>query len=294
MLNKIRYLMSLGVAGGTTLILDRLLKRKAKQFQHLFPQISGIGIEFGGPSRVFMKNGYCPVYDYATCVDNVNFASSNAWHRKTNKGNNFIYSANKSPGKQYICDAGDLQEIPDSSYDFVLSSHMLEHSANPLRLLVEWKRVLRPDGVLLLVLPHKDKTFDHRRPLTAKEHFFDDYQSNRQESDRTHLGEILEKHDLSRDKSQMSLKAFTQWINNNFENRGAHHHVFNSINAAQLIDMAGLKIMKIEPRRPFDIFIYATNITGCKPVSNDAYLSNLPKYLSESPFHSDRSTGLKL
>jgi SAM-dependent methyltransferase len=293
MIKRLQYLMTLGVASSATLILDRLFKRKSEQFRRLFPQIVGTGIEIGGPSRVFMRNGYCPVYEHALRVDNVNFASNTAWHGEVNKGGNFVYSASRAPGKQYICNAGDLKEIPDTSYDFVLSSHMLEHSANPLKLLFEWKRVLKPDGVMLLVLPHKDKTFDHRRALTTKEHFLEDYNRDTQENDQTHLAEIIEKHDLSRDRSQISLEAFQQWIKHNFENRGAHHHVFNSINVAQLMDMAGLKITKIEPRLPFDIFIYAMNAATFESGDNDVFLSSLSTYLSKSPFDSDRNVRLK-
>jgi SAM-dependent methyltransferase len=288
MTKRLQYLMTLGVASSITLILDRLLKRQSKQMEHLLPQIAGLGIEFGGPSRVFMTNGYCPVYEHALRVDNVNFASNTAWHGEMNRGSNFVYSKNKVAGIQYICDAGELRHIADATYDFVLSSHMLEHSANPLKLLFEWKRVLKPDGVMLLVLPHKDNTFDHRRTLTTKEHFLDDYQNDCRENDRTHLPEIIEKHDLTRDKSQTSLEVFKHWINNNFENRGAHHHVFNSINATRLIDLAGLKITKIEPRRPFNIFIYAARPATSEPVSNDAFFSKLSTYLSNSPFKSDR------
>jgi len=38
----------------------------------------------------------------------------------------FKYFPKKLPGTQYILDAADLSEIPDASYDFLLSSHMLD------------------------------------------------------------------------------------------------------------------------------------------------------------------------
>ncbi len=45
-------------------------------------------------------------------------------------------------------------KAPDGSQDFVFSSHCLEHLANWQGALLEWRRVLKPGGVLYLYLPH--------------------------------------------------------------------------------------------------------------------------------------------
>lgn len=42
----------------------------------------------------------------------------------------------------------------DNSQDFVFSSHCLEHIADWRAALDEWSRVLRPNGILYLYLPH--------------------------------------------------------------------------------------------------------------------------------------------
>ena len=42
----------------------------------------------------------------------------------------------------------------DGSQDFVFSSHCLEHLENWREALLEWRRVLKPGGVLYLYLPH--------------------------------------------------------------------------------------------------------------------------------------------
>ena len=49
-------------------------------------------------------------------------------------------------------DAGSLT-FPDSSFDRVIAAHVLEHLAQPHRVIREWVRVLKPGGVLSLVLP---------------------------------------------------------------------------------------------------------------------------------------------
>jgi SAM-dependent methyltransferase len=53
-------------------------------------------------------------------------------------------------------DAHLLHGLDDASYDFVYSSHLLEHLPNVELALSNWWRVLKPGGYLLLYLPHRD------------------------------------------------------------------------------------------------------------------------------------------
>ena len=57
-------------------------------------------------------------------------------------------------------------ELPldDDSYDFVLASHVIEHIPDPIAALKEWARVAR--RYIVLVVPHRDRTFDRDRDLT--------------------------------------------------------------------------------------------------------------------------------
>ena len=71
-------------------------------------------------------------------------------------------------------------------------SHCIEHIANPLKAISEWKRILKDNGLILLIVPHKDKTFDHNRPITSLSHLIEDMKTDVQEDDSTHLPEILE------------------------------------------------------------------------------------------------------
>jgi ubiquinone/menaquinone biosynthesis C-methylase UbiE len=42
---------------------------------------------------------------------------------------------------------------PDHSFDRLIATHVLEHLPNPVEVLKEWNRVVRPDGVISIVLP---------------------------------------------------------------------------------------------------------------------------------------------
>jgi predicted SAM-dependent methyltransferase len=50
-------------------------------------------------------------------------------------------------------DATLMEGVPDNSYDFVYSSHCLEHLKNPYAALRRWIAILKPGGYLYFVVP---------------------------------------------------------------------------------------------------------------------------------------------
>lgn len=63
---------------------------------------------------------------------------------------------------------GDAMDLPGESWDFIFSSHCLEHLPNYVGALEHWRSKLRPDGVLFLYLPHPDMRY--WRPETCRKH----------------------------------------------------------------------------------------------------------------------------
>lgn len=68
-------------------------------------------------------------------------------------------------------------ELPleDKSFDFVLASHVIEHIPDPIAALEEWARVAR--RYIVLVVPHRDRTFDRDRPLTPLSELIERHES---------------------------------------------------------------------------------------------------------------------
>jgi len=63
---------------------------------------------------------------------------------------------------------GDAMNLPEGIFDFIASSHCLEHLADPVAALEHWRSRLRPGGVLMLYLPHPDQKY--WRPSNCKKH----------------------------------------------------------------------------------------------------------------------------
>jgi SAM-dependent methyltransferase len=221
---------------------------------HCFPAraanyrpLVGTGLEVGGPSAVFQKRGLWPAYPFAERIDNCTFHHQTVWG--TSDGTFKV-----GRGKHYIAEGGAIP-VPSGSYDFLLTCDVLEHMANPLGALAEWRRVLKPGGRLIMIVPDPRQTFDHRRPVTSLEHLIAD--QDKDESDLTHLPEILELHDLQRDPLAGTFEEFKARSADNLHNRCLHHHVFSEDLARAVVTTAGFEVSSVGTYRPCHILVVA-------------------------------------
>lgn len=284
MIRKVRNLLkTYGLAGLLRAAYRKIVSPRLHSFATNTQRFSDKnGLEIGGASSFFSAQGLFPIYAVATNIDNCNFNHETTWEGQIKEGRTFHFNVDKAPGYQYVMEARDLGRLASEQYDFLISSHMLEHTANPLLALSEWIRVIKPGGTMVLVLPHKDGTFDHRRPVTPLAHIIDDFEQGMNEDDLTHLKEILQLHDLGRDPEAGDHETFAARSRQNATNRCLHHHVFNTHSAIAMVRHAGLNILAVEATRPYHIFILAEKPTGPSTTA----ITN-PQW--DSPFPSDRS-----
>jgi SAM-dependent methyltransferase len=105
---------------------------------------------------------------------------------------------------------GDDLPLESNSQDFVLASHVMEHMPNPIKALLEWHRVVKPEGVLFLVIPQPTaEPGDVGRPLTTLEHCLEDFHLNRTVAD--HL--ILPGHARRGHYHVWNLAQFSDLVN---------------------------------------------------------------------------------
>jgi len=236
----------------------RVLGRYVASQKRFRAQIENkFGLEIGGPSSVFGDKGALPLYRYVKGLDNCVFSQETIWEGRRGEGRTFSYHPRKTSGFNFIREGTDLRGIPDRSYEFVLSSHNLEHISNPVRALKEWERVTKPGGAIVVILPDYRHTFDHRRRPTPVAHMLEDYERSVDETDLSHVAEILELHDLTLDPAAGSREKFHERSLRNFENRCLHHHVFDELNSRELFAAAGLAIEVLELAKPHHIAILA-------------------------------------
>ena len=117
-----------------------------------------MGVEIGGPSPTAGL-----LYQHARNMDNVIFSNKTIWSTHSDE---YLYYPNKK-GKVILNDVVDMHLVSNDAYDFLFSSHSLEHVANPLKAIHESLRVVKKDGYLILILPEKSLCFDHSRDYSS-------------------------------------------------------------------------------------------------------------------------------
>ena len=218
------------------------------------------GLEIGGPSLFFGRKSYFPAYLYADRVDGVNFNTTTVWEGKINGGWTYKYLTGRQNGYQYITEASELEGVPDASYDFLLSCHSMEHLANPLKALKRWREVLKNEGVLVLVLPNKEVTFDHQRPYTTFEHLLEDCTNNVTEADTSHFAEVVQLHDIEKDPGVRTFEELEKRTIQNFSNRCVHHHVFSFETIKTCLSYCGFEVLLQKKIHEINLFTLARKI----------------------------------
>lgn len=193
------------------------------------------GIEFGGPTELFDKPQHgMHLYPYVN-LDGGNIISDNYF--QSNLGLNFVYGGNI--GKQYDVDCTNESQLQKlKKYDFVLTSHAIEHFANPIKTLKLWEKyILNDGGYILTIVPDYQYCFDRKRPLTKIQHLVQDFEYDMGEDDKTHIEEQKELHDWD----YGGHPQFYELCEINELTRVVHHHTFDIELVEELFDYCGFK-----------------------------------------------------
>jgi hypothetical protein len=177
------------------------------------------GLEIGGPSSHLFKDVY-------NRTDQVNFSENTLWGILKD-GSRMNYT-DGGWGVTRITDGSTLDGIDDSTYDFVLGSHYLEHLINPLQALASMVRVTKSGGHIVLILPRKERCFDHYRGHSLIEDMLFRYLFKVGSTDMkySNLNHWMFGNDLKMDKAGNFYQMLARSIRFP-ENRAIHVHVFD-------------------------------------------------------------------
>jgi SAM-dependent methyltransferase len=163
----------------------RLQSQAIKDWRgHFSAQLSGKGLEIGPLHRPMVKHAGMQV-EY---IDRCTVAELRAHYPELNDL--------PLVEPDIIGNAETLDNVAAESYDFLIAAHVIEHMKNPLASLAQWLRVLKPRGLLYLLVPDKRATFDKKRVRTTVPHIILDYQRPSESRDYEHyLDYAIHVHD---------------------------------------------------------------------------------------------------
>jgi len=146
---------------------SQILEKKSRSFPSTFPESSlahkyciGKGLEIGGSAH----NPFG--------LDTLNVDITDSMDTVFKKEE--INLCGKAL-KVDIVASGDDISLLDESQDFIISSHVLEHFPNPIKALIEWDRLIKTGGIIFMIVPHKERTFDKCKNRTPLQHLIEDY-----------------------------------------------------------------------------------------------------------------------
>jgi len=151
----------------------------------------------------------------------------------------------------YQTDFESMAGIDNESLDFILASHVIEHTTNPLLAIKNAWEKLKPGGVFFMAVPHRDHTFDCKRTVTELQHLVLDYEKPCRERNLLHIADHIENTTSLNCTITPHLTAYL-----NGDEPDVHWHVFNEDNFAKMVDWFGDNIYhwsysQVESRIPF-------------------------------------------
>ena len=132
---------------------------------------------------------------------------------------------------QVIVSFDSLEKFADKSLDFIVACHVIEHTANPIRAIIEGVKKLRKGGSLALVVPDIEKTFDRNRPVTPLDHIVSDYKNPSRERDKENFREFYKLAFPVADEQYESV-----WQGKWKEEFPIHYHTWNFASFGKMID----------------------------------------------------------
>jgi len=120
-----------------------------------------------------------------------------------------------------IADGEKLDCIKESSLDFIIANHFIEHCQDPIQTIKTFYSKLKPMGYLYMAVPDKRFTFDKERPSTEFLHLAEDHKCGPHLSRLQHYQEWVDHFYPECDVRKKALEL----MNSSYS---IHFHVWNT------------------------------------------------------------------
>lgn len=165
-------------------------------------------LEVGGPSELLHS-----LYAKMESISLLNHSESKEAHSYYMNPINTIDVYDGDAAENGIFEKYNLFE----KFEVIITSHTLEHIANPIKALEIWKKCLVPEGKIITIVPNKEECWDRVREDTSNEHLLQDYLNDTLEDDMTHVHE----------SSCMPRPNYYEEVGESNSKRIIHHHIFS-------------------------------------------------------------------
>lgn len=158
----------------------------------------------------------------------------------------------------YLCDVDkdDLSSLGPKQWDFAVLNHVIEHVANPLQVIKNVERLIKPGGFLVIAAPDKQYTYDRKRGLTSFEHLLEEYYEG---VDHVTLAHYLDHLEHVNPKALELPEPERQQKIQHVIDRREHAHVWDSASFRDFL-VRGFEVLELKMKPVFERFGETTEI----------------------------------
>ena len=202
------------------------------------------------------------------------------------------------------------EKFPLGTFDYVISSHNLEHLPDPIRFLKGCELVLMPGGIVSMAVPDRRVCFDYFRPVTTLGSWLEAYFEKRGRPSEALIFDLqslsapytrdgqgapgfLHSDDPSGATPQRRLEgAYGQWLARRDAPdevyRDCHCSVFTPSSLRLLLEdlrflgLLKMEVIEVRPAAATEFYVHLRYPAGpASPIDLDAYYANRAKLLRD-------------
>jgi SAM-dependent methyltransferase len=129
-----------------------------------------------------------------------------------------------------------LDSVKSNTFDFVYSSHVLEHTPNPIAALNDQLRIVKSGGIVYVAMPNKKNTFDRTRKVTPADVLINKFENeifNHTIDEALDVIKNTDSHALYEPHKEYPLDYAKEIIK---KKEGIHHfHTFDETNILEIL-----------------------------------------------------------